>query len=116
MAAETSSTTAQTKSSSQNYEEAPVAKSVWGKPAQPVAASLSDVMSEQLATDIQEKEAKEQKRKEDQDIQLAKELHSMELGPIVNETKDLSGTTDDEKIKVIQDNFEYFKSVLMCLI
>ena len=72
-------------------------KPAWGKIVQPVAAaSLSEVMSEQLATHIQEKECQQKQKKETIDEALAKELQDEE-NAISNSIENSGSCTDNAK-------------------
>ena len=74
----------------ENKIEVSAPKMAWGKIEAPVAtASLSDVMSEQLATEMYQKEVSEKKKKERIDENLAKALQDEES--FINES--LEGTS-----------------------
>ena len=71
-------------------------RSAWGKPVDVNATSLSEVMSEQLATDLQEKDLKEQGKKKNRDLALANLLEESEVS--------LSHCTPQQGTSALADN------------
>jgi len=85
-------------------------KPAWGKIVQPIAAaSLSEVMSEQLATHIQEKECQQKQKKETIDEALAKELQDEE-NAISNSIENSGSCTDNAKKLDEADEFLEFEA------
>ena len=79
-------------------------KSAWGKICQPVEpASLTDVMSEQLATQIQEHENDQKKRNENMDEALAKALQE-EIPVSDSLPGPIATTTCNQRIEDANDN------------
>ena len=93
---------AQDNTISPNKHTFPTGKSAWGKPVGVSATSLSEVMSEQLATHLQEKDAKEQDKKESRDVALANLLETSETA-LAHCTLEQGASFPDNEIKGTQD-------------
>ena len=93
---------AQDNTISPNKHTFPSEKSAWGKPIGVNATSLSEVMSEQLATHLQEKDLKEQDKKENRDLALANLLEASEVA-LTHCTPEQGSSFTDNKIKGTQD-------------